>query len=428
MGMRNRIYGAGLFAISLAMTAGAAAGEAPDEGQLVRFEEKIRQDMANVPNYTCLETIERAHREPHARNFKPVDTVRLEVSSVAGKELFAWPGARHFEDRGATDLVTSGTIGTGMFAGFARNLFVTGKGILLYGGEENLAGRSTVRYDFRLTEQESSFQIRVGGASATVASKGSFWFDPVSLDLIRLDVHGEALPYSLRLEETSIRTFYARAHIGESDALLPKRSELTMTHFSGEASRDAIEFSQCHEYRSESTIRFDAPPPSMPEVPKPPVREVDLPAGLLVPVELDTAIDSKTATVGDTLHGRVVQEVRYKGEVAVPRGAAITGHVRRLERGSSSAPFTVGIEFSEIEWEGARATFYAELADLDRKSAGSHRPVTYYDGHATKALIEGGIRGVGVFYIDGAGFRIPPGFHMVWCTLADSGNTADPLR
>ena len=101
--MRNRIYGAGLFAISLAMTAGAAAGEAPDEGQLVRFEEKIRQDMANVPNYTCLETIERAHREPHARNFKPVDTVRLEVSSVAGKELFAWPGARHFEDRGATD-------------------------------------------------------------------------------------------------------------------------------------------------------------------------------------------------------------------------------------------------------------------------------------------------------------------------------------
>ena len=75
-----------------------------------------------------------------------------------------------------------------------------------------------------------------------------------------------------------------------------------------------------------------------------------------------------------------------------------------------------------------RATFYAELADLDRKSAGSHRPVTYYDGHATKAMIESGIRGVGVFFIDAAAFRIPPGFHMVWRTLADSGNTADPLR
>jgi hypothetical protein len=166
----------------------------------------------------------------------------------------------------------------------------------------------------------------------------------------------------------------------------------------------------------------------VPEVPKPQVREVDLPAGLLVPVELDTAIDSKTAMVGDTLHARVVQEVRYKGALAVPRGAAITGHIRRLERSSSSASFAVGIEFSEIEWEGARATFYAELADLDRKSAGAHQPATYYDGHANKALIENGIRGVGVFYINGAAFRIPPGFHMVWRTLAGSGNAADPLR
>ena len=428
MGMRNRTCGAGLFTISLTMTAGAAAAQAPEEGQLIRFKEKIRQDMANVPNYTCLETIERMHRERHSHTFKPVDTVRLEVSSVAGKELFAWPGARRFEDRDVSSLVSGGTMGTGMFAGFARNLFVTGKGNPQYGRAEKLGGRSAVRYDFHLTELESGFQIRVGAVSETVAASGSFWFDPVSLDLIRLDVNGEAIPYSLRLEETTIRTFYARTHIGDSDALLPKRSELTMAHFSGEASRDAIEFSQCHEYRSESTISFDAPPASLPEVPKPQVREVDLPAGLLVPVELDTAIDSKTAMVGDTLRARVVQEVRYKGALVVPQGAAVAGHIRRLQRGSSSAPFAVGIEFSEIEWEGVRATFYGELADLDRKSAGSHRPVTYYDGHATKAMIEGGIRGVGVFFIDAAAFRIPPGFHMVWRTLADPGNATDPLR
>ena len=426
--MRCRIITAWLCFTSLTMTAGTAAGQAPDESQLARFKEKVRQDMTSIPNYTCLESIERAHREPHASSFKPVDRVHLEVSSVAGKELFAWPGARRFEDRDVSSLVSGGTMGTGMFAGFARNLFVTGKGNPQYGREEKLAGRSAVRYDFHLTEMENGFQIRVGAVSETVATSGSFWFDPVSLDLIRLDVRGEAIPYSLRLEEAAIRTFYARTHIGDSDALLPKRSELTMTHFSGEASRDAIEFSQCHEYRSESTISFDAPPAALPEAPKPQVREVDLPAGLLVPVELDTAIDSKTAVVGDTLHGRVVQEVRYKGALVVPQGAAVTGHIRRLARGSSSAPFAVGIEFSEIEWEGVRATFYAELADLDRKSAGSHRPVTYYDGHATKAMIESGIRGVGVFFIDAAAFRIPPGFHMVWRTLADSGNTADPLR
>jgi len=422
--MRSKTCRASLFAVCLTMTAGLA-GQPPDESRLAGFKEKVRQDMTSIPNYTCLETIERAHREPHARSFKRVDTVRLEVSSVDGKEMFAWPGARRFEDQDMKSFVPSGTIGTGMFANFAQNLFVTGKGTLRYGAEENLAGRGAVRYDYHLTQQESGFLIRTSTAAAVVASKGSFWFDPVSLDLIRLDVHGEALPYSLRLEAAAIQTNYARVHIGDSDALLPKRSELMLTHFTGEASRDAIGFSDCHEYRTQSTISFEAPPANLPEVPKPQMRDVVLPAGLLVPVELDTAIDSKTASVGDTLHARVVEEVRNQGGLAVPRGATVTGHIRKLERSSSAGSFAVGLEFSEIEWEGARAPFVAELADLDRKSAGAHRPVTYYDGHTYKVLIEGGIRGTGIFYINAAGFRIAPGFHMLWRTLARSGRIVE---
>ena len=49
--------------------------------------------MAQVPNYTCLETMERSQRWPRAKSFRPLDTVRLEVSNVDGKELLAWPGA-----------------------------------------------------------------------------------------------------------------------------------------------------------------------------------------------------------------------------------------------------------------------------------------------------------------------------------------------
>jgi hypothetical protein len=400
------------------MTAGTAAGQAPDESQLARFKEKVRQDMTSIPNYTCLESIERAHREPHASSFKPVDRVHLEVSSVAGKELFAWPGSRQFEDRGVASLVTSGMIGAGMFATFAQDLFVSGKGTLQYRGAEKLDGRAAVRYDFHLTQQESRGEIRVNGAAELVAANGSFWFDPLSLDLIRLDTYGDALPSNLRLAEAVFRTFYARTHIGDSDALLPKRSELTMAYFSGEADRAVIEFSQCREYGSTSIIRFDTPP-TLPEAPKPQVRQVDLPAGLLVPVELDAAIDSKTASVGDTLHARVVERIGYKGDLLVPRGAAITGHIRRLDRRTSYGAFAVGIEFSEVEWEGARASFFAELVDLNRKSAGAHWPLKDYESHAHKALIE-----KGVFFIDGTRFRIAPRFHMLWRTLAPTGSAA----
>src|SRR5208283_4747038 len=122
----------------LAMTTGAA-GQAPDEGQLARFKEKIQQDMTGIPNYTCLETIERARRSPPL-DFIPASTVRLEVSIVAGKELFAKPGAGSFEDRDVVSLAPGGAIGSGMFATFARDLFVKGKGTLRYKRAENLPG------------------------------------------------------------------------------------------------------------------------------------------------------------------------------------------------------------------------------------------------------------------------------------------------
>jgi len=232
----------------------------PSDGdQLSRFREKVKQDMTALPNYTCLETIERARRAPPSHDFMPIDTVRLEVSSVAGKELFARPGAGSFEDRDVTSIVTGGAIGSGMFASIARNLFVAGKGNLKYRGKQNLAGRASVRYDFRLKQAESGFTIQVANYSETVAAKGSFWFDPVTLDLLRLEVFGDGIPDSLRLDEAAIRNTYARTHIGDSDALLPNRSETTMTYFSGVANRNVIEFSGCREYRSESTIHFDAP-------------------------------------------------------------------------------------------------------------------------------------------------------------------------
>ena len=252
--------------------ANRAAGLSSNEGQLARFKEKVRQDFTGIPNYTCLETIARARRAPPLTDFLPLDTVRLEVSSVAGKEMFARPGARSFDNQDVTSLVPDGLIGSGMFASLARNLFVKDKGTLRYKGKENQDGHVSVRYSFRLTRQESGFKVQVYDKLEPLAFKGSFWFDPVSLDLVRVEAHADALPVDLNVEESLIRTSYTRTQIGNSDALLPKLSELSVTYLSGVTNRDVIEFSRCHEYRSESTIRFDAPPPPPPpppEVPKP---------------------------------------------------------------------------------------------------------------------------------------------------------------
>jgi VWFA-related protein len=244
---------------------GSATGQRPGDDRLAGFKDIVRLVMTGVPNYTCLETIDRAKRTPPLRDFIPIDKTRLEVSVVGGKEMFARPGAHSFDDKDVTSLVTDGLIGSGMFAGLARTLFVKDKGTLRYKGKENMDGHASVRYNFRLTRQESGFNVEVNKRLEPLGFKGSFWFDPATLDLLRLEANADALPVELNVEEASIRTSYARMHIGNSDTLLPKRSELTVTYLSGATYRDAIEFYGCHEYGSESKINFDAPSAKPPE-------------------------------------------------------------------------------------------------------------------------------------------------------------------
>ena len=387
-----------LLLLSATAAAGAADDLAPEVIRLARFKQKTRQDLAQVPNYTCLETMERFERGPRASSFKPLDTVRLEVSNVDGKELLAWPGAHRFEDKNLTSFVSTGMIANGMFALHAHNLFVNDTTAFEYRGEESLDGRAAIRYDYRIPQFLSGYRIRIGVASATIAMKGSFWFDPVSLDLLRLDVYGDEIPAELGLAASVVKTYYSREHIGKSQALLPQRAELALTFFSGEASRNVVAFSACHEYGSESTISFDPPPKPTPELPKPEVRKVDLAAGLLVPLALETAIDSKSASVCDAVRARVRQDVRQNGEVVLPAGALISGRIRSLERYSAPEPYVLmGIEFAEVEWQNARAEFLGELLDSHkRKPTGP---------------------GVGTLHIPGTSFHLAPGYRMRWRTL-----------
>src|SRR5579871_6457249 len=147
--MKKRVFLAWTFC------AAACAQSIPDPEIITRFREKVRSDMARVLNYTCLETVERFHRDMPAHVFKPVDTVRLEVSVVGGKELFAWPGSRQFDDREVTAVVSGGAIGSGIFGTFAKNLFITQNPIFYCSQRDKMDGRNAIRCDYGLNVAES---------------------------------------------------------------------------------------------------------------------------------------------------------------------------------------------------------------------------------------------------------------------------------
>src|ERR1017187_5435205 len=78
----------------------------PDLEALSKIRTRMIFNLQHQPNYTCVETIERSSRSKSTARFKIIDTLRLEVGLVDGREMFAWPGSKKFEDSDLTKIVT----------------------------------------------------------------------------------------------------------------------------------------------------------------------------------------------------------------------------------------------------------------------------------------------------------------------------------
>src|SRR5258708_22695869 len=77
----------------------SAQQDGEPDALLARIQAKVRADLARLPDYVCVQTVERAHRAKAREEFKLLDTLRLEVALIRNRERFAWLDARRFEDR-----------------------------------------------------------------------------------------------------------------------------------------------------------------------------------------------------------------------------------------------------------------------------------------------------------------------------------------
>lgn len=395
----------GILLLSMATGISAGlAGDLPPEVVFARFKEKVRQDVGRLANCTCLETIERSVRQPGADSYQFLDRVRLEVTTAGEKELLTWPGGARFEEWAVTSFVTSGLVATGMFSSYARNLFLRDGATFQYGGLEELDGRRLVRYDFRVSLLSNSHRLRNGDASAAVASKGSFWFDAGSLELVRLDEFADEIPAELGLTGALTRIRYERLPNAVPDLLLPQSAEIVLRHSTGEIRRNKIEFAQCREYLAESSVSF-GPREAAGETPQTAPSRVDLPGGLTIKMELDSSFDSATAAIGDTVRAHVVEDVRQSGKRILPKGAAATGRIRSMERQTRAGGFLLGMELTGMRWENNQAELKGELLEARgaKQSQATVRAVSQ-------------ISGGGAVFVKGEQWSLPAGLRMVWLT------------
>ncbi|MBX9602863.1 MAG: hypothetical protein K2X35_17800 [Bryobacteraceae bacterium] len=324
---------------------------------LARIRAHAVRTLQRQPNYTCLETIERSRRKAGTKRYELLDSLRMEVALVEGREMFAWPGEKNFEEKPLSDLVTNGAMGNGNFALHAKALFQGNAPVFTHRGEVMEAGRSLVRYDFKVPQMLSGYNIRVGANRAVVGYHGSFWADSRTLDLVRLVVHADDIPPSLPLAAASDLMSYAPVTIGGKDFLLPNWSELTLTDLAGNESRNRVAFGECRQYAGDSVLSFEDPAAGQSTAPAD-VR-VRIPDGVDVILALDQDLDLEQASIGDPVRARLEQPIREGRAVLFAKGAGVTGRLMRMERHRNF--LLVAIEFGSVREGNRTAELRLEL-------------------------------------------------------------------
>ena len=413
--------------LCLVLVLPALAGQDPRPNLERELVQRVRQRMADniklLPDYTCVETIERSVST--AGKGKPLirDRIHLEVAYVAGNEMFAWPGSQHFDADLFEELPPqAGAIATGGFGGWIGSLFGTSAPAFAFAGACMVEGRSGSRYTFRVPLSSSAHMFRVGDREINSAYAGSICVDPDSLDIMTLEIQDEEIPAPVAASSEAIR--YGRTRVGTGDFLLPQHDTLTVTDLEGNEFRNVTRYTACRQYSSHSTISFNSEHEAAP-TPEEKTEVRELPGGISLDLSLETPITFEASAVGDPITARLNRSIHVSG-ATIPKGATVSGRIRGLEQYyEPNKCFVVSLEFSSVVSEGKRTMFQARL--VGPRFEEHALPGSFPHGglpedepriETTGFDIDKSAPRFGVFRVPGNSLHLGRGLRMFWETQA----------
>jgi hypothetical protein len=126
-------------------------------------------------------------------------------------------------------------------------------------------------------------------------------------------------------------------------------------------------------------------------------REVTLPAGTILPVELTTRVGSEISSVEDTVRGTLRRPVVVGGVQAFPAGTAVVGHVTAAERSARvKGRARIAFRFTTIDPPGDAERLTMRTDTVSRLApATKKQDAAKIGGGAAGGAIIGGILGGG---------------------------------
>lgn len=341
--------------MAFSIVTGLRAQQEPTD-LLLKVRARIVESQNRLPRYMCTQTIDRYRYQPDipdhslacdesterpSTHLSSSDRLRFDVSVKSTGEMYGWAGEGRFDDRELVDIVTDGAISTGSFTAFLAGIFSNQGVRFTYDGEMTQDGRLIPEFGFHVPYEKSQFFIGFGEHHHSVTGyDGTFLVNRQTADIVRLTIRTSQLPAETGACYSSTTLDYARIRLQGAEFLLPSLSVLRIFSRDGSVAENHILYSNCHEFRGESTVTFD-PPANLPggeQRPGPAVQAFVIPPKLRFRVALTQGIDTATAAAGDSIKAKLMTPIRDRGKVLVPIGAAITGRIVRIRQFYASSP------------------------------------------------------------------------------------------
>ena len=337
-----------------ASTLPGAAQESEPEGLLANIQAHVRESLSRLPNYTCTELIKRLQSSKDPKELPIEENFRVEVAYVDGGEFFGWPGTGKVDQPKIGKLV-EGTVGDGYFGLFSQGIFATNVTRFHYVGAVLLNGNSAYQYDYSIPRDGKIYRIGTQAGEVWVGFHGSVWLEKGTLDLMRITVSADDPPQTLGIVSATSTLDFEKARVGASEFTLPHAAELSMAVTSGQETKSALTFESCHQFVGESVLKFETsdPQPEQGSVIKLESAPVSLPEDFTVALSLETPIDSSTAATGDRVTLTLVEPIRVKRSIIVPKGAHLTGRIRHLTK--VGGDYKLDLLFTDLQFEKKHA-------------------------------------------------------------------------
>lgn len=364
--------------LPLLLVAVSLASSASDDWHdvLARVRENVLEQVKKATNYTCVQSVDRTtftntrnlpegcafdSQGPDKKRYMH-DRLRLDIAISEGKEIFAWHGAGKFAaSSGITDVVRRGTISSGEFVGFLQNIFGHSGVRFDYAGEAVVNGSRLFLFDYTVPLPSSSYRVSGKHAQAVVPFHGSFSVRDTDSELANLSAIADAIPENAEICSAETDMDYQVVKISGDEVLIPSLFVVKMANAQHVYSITTNEYSQCHAFKAESTVRFDIDDDAKSFAAVHSRREGRLPARTVLHIGLAAPIDNETSYTGDPIQGVLLHGLKIKeASIDIPKGAVLQGVITMLEeRDEPKHHFLVSIEFNRLTSSGKTVLFRA---------------------------------------------------------------------